>query len=183
MVRLFNKSQILTVPNLLSMFRILLLAPIVWLYSYKQDYTAAIIFLIISGLTDIADGIIARKFNMVSDFGKILDPIADKLTQGTLLICLATRYKSIIYLVAVFTVKELLMIALGYITIKKKDSVNSAKWYGKLNTVIIYSTIVILIMFPDIPLIAANIMAAVCIGIIIISFLLYARFYHKILKN
>ncbi len=183
MVRLFNKSQILTVPNMLSLFRIVLLAPIVWLYSCKQDYTAAIILLVISGFTDIADGIIARKFNMVSDFGKILDPIADKLTQGTLLICLATRYKSIIYLVSVFTVKELLMIALGYITIKKKDSVNSAKWYGKLNTVIIYSTIVILIMFPDIPHIAADIMAAVCMGIIIISFLLYARFYRKILKG
>ncbi len=183
MIRLFNKSQIMTIPNLLSMFRILLLAPIVWLYSCKQDYATAIILLIVSGLTDIADGIIARKFNMISDFGKILDPIADKLTQFALLVCLAMRYKSIVYLVGVFVVKELLMIALGYITIKKKDSVNSAKWYGKLNTVVIYSTIVLLIMFPDIPQTVADMLAGACIGIIIISFLLYARFYRGILKN
>ena len=183
MIRLFNKSQIMTIPNMLSAFRILLLAPIVWLYSCKNDYAAAIILLIVSGITDIVDGFIARKFNMISDFGKILDPIADKLTQGVLLICLATRYKSIVFLVGVFVVKEILMIALGYITIKKKDSVNSAKWYGKLNTVVIYSTIVILIMFPDIPQTVADMLAGGCVGIIIISFLLYARFYRGILKG
>lgn len=165
------------------MFRLLLLPVIVWLYGVKSDYPAAIAVLILSGLTDIADGIIARKFNMVSDLGKILDPIADKLTQGVLLICLAVKYKVIILLVVVFALKEYIMITLGYIAMKRKDSVNSAKWYGKLNTVIIYSTIVLLIMFPKIPVSAVNALSLICIAVIVASFIMYARFYQKILKK
>ena len=181
--RLFKKSEVLTVPNLLSLFRVMLLPVIVWLYGVKHDYPAAIAVLILSGLTDIVDGFIARKFNMVSDLGKILDPIADKLTQGVLLICLAVKYKIIILLVVVFALKEYIMITLGYIAMKRKDSVNSAKWYGKLNTVIIYSTIVLLIMFPRIPVSAVNALSLICIAVIVASFIMYARFYQRILKK
>ena len=183
MKRLFQKQEILTIPNLLSVFRLLLLPLIVWLYCVEHNYIAAIIILFISGLTDIVDGFIARRFNMISDLGKILDPIADKFTQGVLLICLATKHKVILVLVGVFALKELLMIILGYITMKRKDSVNSAKWYGKLNTVIIYSTIVLMILIPDMPNNAVTIMSGICIGVIIVSFLMYARFYQKILSN
>ena len=170
-------------PNLLSLFRLLLLPVIVWLYCVEQSYADAIVVLVVSGVTDIVDGFIARKFNMVSDLGKILDPVADKLTQGVLLICLAIKYKIIIALVVVFALKEYAMITLGYMAIKRKDSVNSAKWYGKLNTVIIYSTIVLLIMFPQIPVSVVNILCAVCIVMIVASFVMYARFYQKILKK
>ena len=183
MHRLFKKTEVLTVPNLMSLFRLLLLPLIVWLYLGRNTHGAAIGVLILSGITDISDGFVARKFNMVSDLGKILDPIADKLTQGVLLICLASEHKVIIPLVVIFAVKEYVMITLGYIIMKRKDSVNSAKWYGKLNTVIIYSTIVILIMFPQIPAIAVNIMSAICMAVIIGSFLMYARFYQGILKK
>lgn len=183
MKRLFKKKEVLTIPNLLSLFRLLLLPLIVWLYLGKRNYIGAILALIVSGITDIADGIIARKFNMISDLGKILDPIADKLTQGVLLICLAVKHKAILILLGVFALKELLMIILGYITIKKKDSVNSAKWYGKLNTVIIYSTIVLMLLIPDMPEPIITAMAVICIAMIVISFLLYARFYQRILKK
>lgn len=183
MRRLFKKSEVLTVPNLLSLFRLLLLPVIVWLYCVKKDYTAAIAMLIVSGATDIVDGFIARRFNMVSDLGKILDPIADKLTQGVLLICLAVKYKIIILLVVVFALKEYIMITLGYMAMKRKDSVNSAKWYGKLNTVIIYSTIVLLIMFPGTPVSLVNTMAIICMAVIVGSFVMYARFYQGILKK
>ncbi len=120
---------------------------------------------------------------MVSDLGKILDPIADKLTQGVLLICLAVKYKIIILLVVVFALKEYIMITLGYIAMKRKDSVNSAKWYGKLNTVIIYSTIVLIIMFPGIPVSVVNLLSLTCIAMIVASFVMYARFYQRILKK
>ncbi len=183
MKRLFQKQQVLTIPNLLSFFRILLLPVIVWIYCVEKNTLGAILVLLLSGLTDIVDGFIARKFNMISDLGKILDPIADKLTQGVLLICLATRYHIIFVIVGVFALKEFLMIVLGYITMKRKDSVNSAKWYGKLNTVIIYSAIVIMLLTPDMPDVAVYITSAVCISVIIISFILYARFYQKILKK
>ncbi len=183
MKRLLQKTQILTIPNMLSIFRIVLLPVIAWLYIGRNDIPSAIMLLIISGLSDIADGYIARKFNMVSDFGKILDPIADKLTQGVLLICLAVKYDIIFWLVGIFAVKELLMFLMGYLVFKRKDSVNSAKWYGKLNTVIIYTTIVILIIMPDIPQIAVNIIIFTCMFALLASFAMYVRFYVGLLKK
>jgi len=80
MHRLFKRDQILTIPNLLSLVRLLMIPMIIWLYCEKEDYVAAAVMIVLSGLTDIADGIIARKFHLVSDLGKILDPVADKLT-------------------------------------------------------------------------------------------------------
>lgn len=182
MLRIFKKEEVMTTPNLLTVFRILLLPLIVWLYIFKENYTAAILILLISGLTDIVDGFVARKFNMVSDLGKILDPFADKLTQWTLFICLAMRYKVIIFIVCLFFVKEMILAFMGYIIIKRKDRVNSAKWYGKLNTVIIYTTIVILIIFPDIPMLVVTIMSIICIATIIGSMLMYVSFYLKQLR-
>ena len=76
----------------LSVVRLLLIPVIVWLYCGKQEYTAAVVVILLSGITDIADGIIARKYHMVSDFGKILDPIADKLTQAAIILCLTYNY-------------------------------------------------------------------------------------------
>ena len=183
MLRIFKKEEVMTIPNLLTMFRILLLPIIVWLYIFKENYNAAILVLIISGLTDIVDGFVARKFNMVSDLGKILDPFADKLTQWTLFICLAMRYKIILLIVCLFFLKEITLAFMGYIVIKRKDLVNSAKWYGKLNTVIIYTTIVILIIFPDMPIAAVTVMSAICLTTMIASMIMYASFYLKQLKN
>lgn len=71
---LFKKENVLTIPNLLSLFRLLLIPVIVWLYCVRQDYRWTIVALAVSGLSDILDGIIARKFNMVSDLGKIRIP-------------------------------------------------------------------------------------------------------------
>ena len=87
-----KKENILTIPNLLSLIRILLIPFIIWLYCARKAYLCTIIVIALSGFTDIIDGKIARKFNMVSDVGKVLDPVADKLTQATLVICLIARY-------------------------------------------------------------------------------------------
>ncbi len=183
MHRLFRKEQILTIPNLLSLFRLGLLPLIAWFYNVRQNYIAAIALLVLSGITDVVDGTIARKCNMVSDFGKILDPIADKLTQMVMLMCLAVKYTCIIWMVLVFVLKELAMTVLGYLAIKRKDSVNSAKWYGKANTVIIYSTIVLLILIPNIPKNAVTVMVGICIAAMVASFILYANMYKSILKK
>lgn len=93
MHRIFSKDQVLTIPNLLSVIRLALIPLIVWLYVGKQAYSAAVIVILISGATDIIDGAITRRFHMVSDLGKILDPIADKLTQGAVILCLAVKYR------------------------------------------------------------------------------------------
>ena len=177
----FRKNQILTIPNLLSVFRIALIPIIVWLYKYESNYSAAIGVILLSGATDIVDGWLARRFDMVSDFGKALDPLADKLTQATLLLCLLCRYKPLLVLTAIFGVFEISKFICGFIVAKRCDQVNSAKWYGKLNTVVIYITMIFLILFPNVSGIWASAVMLVCGTIMIISGVLYIRFYGKLL--
>ncbi len=183
MHKIFNKKQILTIPNMLSFFRLALVPVIIWAYVGLTDYILAIVLIAISGITDVVDGKIARKFNMISDFGKVLDPVADKVTQGCLIICLISRYKLMIPLIALFIVKEAIMLLLGFLVYKRHDSVNGAKWYGKLNTVVLYSVTVLLIMFPNIPEPWANAMIVLCGGLIIFSLVGYALFYKPLLKK
>lgn len=183
MHRLFKKDQILTVPNLLSTVRLLLIPVIVWLYLFRHDYGFAAAVILLSGATDIADGIIARKFHKVSDLGKVLDPIADKLTQGIIIICLTVRYRQMIFLVILFALKELCMGIFGWLSLKWKDSVNSARWHGKLNTVVLYAVLLALILFPTMPLWLVNLLILVNVSMMLLSLVLYALFYRNILKT
>ena len=91
-------KKIITIPNVLSFFRILLIPFIIWFYCYKKDYTLTLVVIIVSGLTDVIDGFIARRFNMISDFGKIFDPFADKLTQITIINCLIIKMCTLVNL-------------------------------------------------------------------------------------
>ncbi len=178
-----KKEDVWTIPNIISMLRIALIPFIIWFYCGLNNYIAAIILIIISGLSDIVDGKIARKFNMVSNFGKFLDPLADKMTQGTLIICLISRYKLMIALIIFFILKEAVMFLAGYIVFKSTDSVNSAKWHGKLSTVILYSVMFILLLFPGISEVYANILILICAGAMAMSLWLYLDFFHKLIKS
>lgn len=178
-----TKNQILTIPNVLSLFRVALIPLIVWAYCGLDNPYLALSLIILSALTDIVDGFIARKFNMVSDFGKILDPIADKLTQGTVTICLTLKYRLMHVLVILFIVKEILMGIMGAITLKRYGEVNSAKWYGKVNTIVLYAVIMALVIFPNINVTLANALIWLCMAIMVLSLLLYVRFYLKIWKG
>lgn len=91
-----RSNKVFTIPNLLSFFRICLIPVIVWLYCSRKEYLWTAAVLLLSGLTDIADGFIARHFHMVSTVGKVLDPVADKLTQGAMLFCLLTRFPAML---------------------------------------------------------------------------------------
>ena len=167
-----NQNKIFTLPNILSFFRIFLIAPIIILYTQKQ-YLGVLILLIISGLSDIADGIIARKFNMVSDFGKILDPIADKLTQLAVLICLIFRFSYMAIPAVFLAVKELCSGITVLVSIKKTNAVKGAAWHGKLTTVVIYITMALHLIWYHIPPIASFISIAVCVAVMTLSFILY----------
>jgi len=180
MHRIFKKDQIVTIPNLLSLVRLLLIPVIVWLYCVKQENTAAVGVILLSGITDVADGIIARKFHMVSDFGKILDPIADKLTQGAVILCLTLQHPLMWALIVLFVIKEIGMGIMGLATIKKTDLVNSAKWHGKVNTVVLYGVMILLILFQEMPEGLANALILLCAGMILMTFVLYANFYRKL---
>ena len=178
-----KKENILTIPNLLSLIRILLIPFIIWLYCVQKAYMHTFIVIVISGFTYIIDGKIARKFNKISDVGKVLDPIADKLTQAALVICLIARYPWMWALLALFAVKECLMLLWGYLTLKSTDTINGAKWYGKLSTVVLYAVMMILILFVDIPQAIATALMLLCGGMMLLSLVMYGRFYHAILDQ
>lgn len=178
----WKSKNIWTIPNLMSLFRLLLIPVILWLY-WNGKYKETVAAVALSALTDVLDGRIARRFHMVSDLGKVLDPIADKLTQGAMLICLGVKYPWLWLAIFVFVLKESLMVYWGYCALKLKDQINGAKWYGKATTVLLYAVTLVLLCFPNISMTWANILIFLCIAAIAASMVLYGRFYKKILDT
>lgn len=178
-----RKDDILTIPNLLSFFRILLIPVMALVYNYWGHYIATVAIIALSGLTDIADGKIARKYNMTSDFGKFIDPVADKLTQLAMILCLLSKYKNMLGLVILMVLKESFLFVLSYITFKKTGIVNSAQWYGKVTTVTLYTVMVILFLFPNIPVAIANALILLCGVVIFASMLLYSKLFYTTIKG
>lgn len=111
----------------------------------KDNYILAALFLILSGLSDMFDGIIARKLNQVTKLGKMLDPIADKLTLVTVVICMGIKFNEIIPLVILLLLKDVCMLLAGGFLMKKKIDPPAAKWYGKLATVVFYTSVIIIV--------------------------------------
>ena len=175
-----DTDRIFTLPNMLSFFRLLLIPVIVYLHESGYVWWA-FGMLLLSGATDVVDGWIARTFHLVSDFGKAIDPIADKLTQIAVLLCLMPM--RFWWVVGVLILKECSIGALSLVTIKRTHSVYSAGWYGKLCTVIIYLSMFVLILWreptPKFVLIdSLLIAAAVCL-----SFVKYLLYFTRILRE
>lgn len=177
------KNKILTIPNVLSFFRLCLIPIIVWLYISKEDYFWTLMVLLLSGLTDVVDGIIARKCNMISDFGKAFDPIADKLTQAAMLCCLVVRFNYMLIPLGMLVIKEVVTGITALISIKKTEQVEGAVWHEKLTTVVLYLMMAVHLVWFNIPTTVSLIMMGVCIGIMIMSFIMYSVRNIKAIKN
>lgn len=177
------RTKVFTFPNILSFFRLCLIPVIVWSYCVEQNYLLAGSVLIVSGLTDIVDGFIARKFNMVSDLGKILDPIADKLTQAAMLLCLLLRFPLLWILLVLVLVKEIFMCITGLMVIKKTGSVYGAKWHGKVATCLLYATMILHVFWNEITPVVSIVSTLACAVMIVISFILYSIQNIKKLKS
>ena len=171
----------LTVPNLLSALRIVMI-PFVAMAYFKGNYAWTVALLLLSGLTDVVDGLIARRFNMISDLGKVLDPIADKLTQLTVVVCLAWRHTMLIPVAAVLFAKELLTLIGAVLFVRRGNATPYARWWGKLATVILYAAMVLFVIselvdgIPDFVLIAAVSVTVVCL---LFSFFNYLVVYFE----
>ena len=163
------KNKIITIPNILSLFRILLLPLFVTLYLQAEtnlEFLRSTIVLAISALTDLADGKIARKYNMISELGKVLDPIADKLTHITIAFCLCWRFPQMLYVLILLVIKELSMMFMAlYGTFRKNKKIwDSAQWFGKVCTAIVFVVFIALVLFPNMPTVLANILMTIKIG-------------------
>ena len=173
------------IPNIMSVIRILMIPLLVWVYCVKKDLTLAFVLFTISAFTDVADGFIARRFNMITEIGKILDPIADKLTQAAVIFCLCITIKTVDMwiLLGVLVVKEIAMFVMGLVSLKAVDEINGAKWFGKLSTVVIFLVVGFNSLFPNIPPIFHRISIILAICFMSLSLVKYALFYKKLISE
>lgn len=139
-----NIKKDLTVPNALTLMRIVVVLPFVMSVIYN-DYITAVVILIISGITDFLDGIIARKFNQVTELGKMLDPTADKITLVAVMVCVGIKFPAVYPFMIILIAKELVMLIGGAILIGMKSVPPAARWYGKFATVVFYFSIIVII--------------------------------------
>lgn len=178
------KKDILTVPNMLSLFRLILIPVYIAIYLNATEtvhYFIAAGILAVSCLTDLIDGKIARHFNMMSNVGQVLDPLADKLTQFSLAVCLAVEYPVIWLMVCMIFIKELFQLIAGIVFLRKGKMLKGALFTGKVCTTILFASLILLVLIPPVYLTNTfvNIVTAVDILFLLIAFIDYIRIYTK----
>ena len=178
-----TQNKILTIPNMLSFFRLCLIPVIMWLYCVEENYLWAGIILIVSGITDTVDGFVARHFHMTSDLGKVLDPVADKLTQAAMLFCLLTRFPLMIVPLGLMVLKESFMGVTGLLVIHKTGKVFGADWHGKVTTWLLYAMMILHVFWYNIPAALSRVLIAACVVMMLISLVLYGRHNLKALRE
>lgn len=174
------KKEILSIPNLLSLFRLVLIPVYMLIYlnaTQPSHYYVSAAILAVSCLTDLIDGKIARRFNMVTTLGILLDPVADKATQFALILCLAMRYPVLWYLVGTFVVKEGFQLIAGSMILRKGKILDGALITGKICTTVLFMSLILLIMVPTMSEQHVAIITIIDIVFMIISFIGYILIY------
>lgn len=156
--------KIYTIPNLLSFFRICLIPVLVWLYCVEQNYLWTAFVLLLSSLTDAADGAIARRFQMTSTLGKVLDPVADKLTQGAMLLCLFYRFPFMLV-----PLSEILIRSVGIVSAWRMKWDSEKSWHGKKATFVLYAILLIHLVWYDIPMWVSAFLVGGCMIVIMLK--------------
>ena len=176
----------INVPNALSLLRLLVIAPCVFFFLNDQYFYAAIM-LVISGLSDMLDGMIARKFDQYTPLGAMLDPVADKLTLGAVVICMGIKFPVVIPVVVLLIIKELTMLIAGGVLLKMHKRPPAAKWYGKVATVVFYLSVTVIVALKAIWGIDNNIVtiSLLCLtaAFMIFAFVNYLLVFLGILKE
>ena len=179
-------QEYFSIPNIMGYFRIVLAVLYVWAFYMSLDgapYWPVIAIIVVSGLTDFFDGKIARKFHMVTDWGKMLDPIADKVTIGAIILSLMFKYKIMMPMIVLYIIKEGYMALAGTLLIKKGHKIEGAKIYGKVCTFATYLILLAILLIPDmsdgivVRLIVINMM------VMVYAFVRYIIYYGKLFKE
>ena len=178
-----TQNKILTIPNLLSLFRLLLIPVIIWLYTVRKDYFPAGALLILSGLTDLADGFIARHFKAVSNVGKILDPLADKVVQAAMLFCLITRFPLMAAPFGVLVLKEIFIGTTGLLMIRKTGKVVGADFHGKVATTLLYAMMILHIFWIGITPAVSATTIVICLVSMLFTLVVYGKRNVRVLRG
>ena len=147
-MQILNVQWKWNIPNALSVLRILLILPFMVLYLLGLDNWAFGV-LLLSGVTDMLDGFIARRFNMITDCGKLLDPLSDKLTQVSVVVALTTRYRELLPLALLCLVKEVCQGIGGILLLRRRSKVRGSRWFGKLSTIMFYICMLVMVLWRD----------------------------------
>ena len=178
-----TRKQLFTIPNLLSFLRLCMIPLIIWLYCSQNNYALTAVVLVLSGVTDTIDGFIARRFNMVTDLGKALDPIADKLTQASVMFCLLTRFQMMLVPLLLLIFKEVCNGVMSLVVIKKTGKVCGADWHGKVCTWLLYAMMFLHIVWFDISRQWSTALISICVIMMTVSFALYMVRNYKMLTK
>ncbi len=176
------KDQI-TIPNILTLIRLFCI-PWMAVEIYRSKGYSPLSAGLFIGIwfTDILDGWIARRFNQVSDVGKVLDPLVDKIFQITTAIMMCIVERLPLWVPVILIIKEVLMIA-GGIFLWKQKVVVSSRWYGKLATVLLAVAFVILFFLPEEYLWLNNFIFAIPVGMSLFSLFSYAKSVYNLYKS
>jgi len=137
------------IPNILSTLRILLVLVFLYVFFVADNIYLALMIFLIAGATDVVDGYLARRNNWITNLGKILDPLADKLMQCTVLVSLWIKNIVPLWFVIPFFAKEIFTLVIGFIVIKRRSVNVVSKWYGKFAVCLFYATIAISVLCKD----------------------------------
>jgi cardiolipin synthase len=154
----------INVPNALSLLRLLVIGPFVWFFM-DEDYVVSAGLLVVSGLSDMFDGMIARRFNQFTPLGAMLDPVADKLTLAAVVICMGIKFPVLIPLVVILIIKELSMLVAGAVLLKMHKRPPGARWYGKVGTVVFYFSVTVIVALKAIWQIENNVVTVVLLSL------------------
>ena len=174
------KKEIWSIPNLLSIFRILLIPVYMHIYMNAEgsrDYAAAGVILAFGCLTDMADGYIARRFHMITNLGKVLDPLADKLTQLSLFICLSAHRRLLNYLLVIFLIKEFWQLFVMISALRRGKALNGALMSGKICTTVLFTSLGLMFVWPTMGDGLANAITVVCFVFLMYAFTDYILAY------
>lgn len=179
-------KEVYSIPNILCYIRIILIP--VFIYAYvnaksENDYFIAAFIILLSGLTDFADGYIARRFNQVTELGKVIDPIADKLTQVAIVVALMFKIKWMIFLVVLLIIKEASMGINGLLLLRRGKKLDGALWFGKVSTAVFYLATFLIILLPMLSDGVVNILLLVSGFFMMLSFVMYNIEFFKMYKE
>jgi len=176
----FSKRDLWQIPNILCYIRFMLIPVFVVLYmkaEYPKEYLRAASVVLISGITDFLDGFIARKFDMITELGKLIDPLADKLTQASLIFVLVVKIKWMFLLLIIFVLLQLFLLVASLVMLKKDVRLNGAKWFGKVSTTVFYAVMLVLVSYPALNENITNMLMLICGAFLLLSLILYIREY------
>ena len=183
----FKIKDLVAIPNILCYLRIIMVGVFLYIYNTatsQNDYYIAMLVVMVAGITDFLDGRIARKFNMITDLGKVIDPVADKLMQFAMLITLTFNVKNMYMLTIYLIIKEVVLALIAFIILKTKGRrLNGAKWYGKVCTAVLYVVMLVFVAVPQLNAYLRNALLIVCAAAIKLSFVMYIRLYIIMIKD